>query len=130
MARPAKLTLTDRESEIMEILWGLESATSEQIRQRLGGQPHDSTVRTLLRILRTKKYVKIDSNQRPAIYRPAIPRVKAQKKAVTNLLQQLFGGSAESLVVRLLEDKQLSLDQLDELRETLIQSQKKDGEKS
>lgn len=129
MARPASTNLTERESQIMEVLWELKIATSEQVRQRLSGNPHDSSVRTLLRVLERKKFVKVDSSQRPALYSAAVPRGKAQKKAVKNLLQQLFGGSAESLVARMLEDKQLTVEQLDELKKSLAESQKKKGRK-
>lgn len=125
MARPTSTTLTERESKIMEILWDLGSATSEQVRSRLAGQPHDSSVRTILRVLRKKSLVKVDSKKRPAQYRAAIPRAKAQKNAVASLLNRLFSGSAESLVVRLLEDKQLTVEQLEELKKSLKKSPSK-----
>ncbi len=40
----------------MEVLWNLGSATAEQVREQLPDQPHDSTVRTLLRVLVEKGF--------------------------------------------------------------------------
>ena len=125
MARPTSTNLTERESEIMEILWDLGSATSQQVCQGLKGQPHDSSVRTILRVLQKKSLVKADRKKRPTLYRAAIPRVKAQKKAVKSLINRLFSGSAESLVVRLLEDKQLTVEQLEDLKKGLKKSPSK-----
>lgn len=121
MARPKTQVLTERESQIMEVLWDLGKATSEQVCKHLPGSPHDSSVRTLLRVLEKKKFVRVLSDQRPTQYRAAVPRAKAQKSAVKNLVERMFGGSAESLVVRLLEDKQLTVEQLDELRRSLAE---------
>ncbi len=121
MARPKTQVLTERESQIMEVLWNLGKATSEQVCEHLPDNPHDSSVRTLLRVLEKKKFVKVLSDQRPTQYRAAVPRAKAQKNAIQNLVVRMFGGSTESLVVRLLEDKQLTVDQLDELRRSLAE---------
>ena len=57
MGRTSAVSLTDREAEIMEQLWKLGTATSEQIRAELSGAPHDSTIRTMLRILEEKGFV-------------------------------------------------------------------------
>ena len=50
MGRMPAASLTDREAEIMEQLWNLGTATSEQIRVKLPGESHDSTIRTMLRM--------------------------------------------------------------------------------
>ena len=54
MPRPAAEVLTEREAQIMAILWDLKEATADEVRHGLSGKPHDSTVRTLLRILKAK----------------------------------------------------------------------------
>lgn len=116
MARPKSETLTPREAEIMEVLWNLDSATSEEVRQQLAGSPHDSSVRTMLRVLISKGCVKVDHTVRPAKYRASIPRSKMRTKATSSLLKRFFSGSAEELVQQLLEDEQLTPDQLNKLR--------------
>ena len=125
MPRPPSEVLTERESQIMRILWRLGEANSEQVRQSLPGSPHDSTVRTLLRILKTKGYVRVDSSVRPALYRPAVAQDKVQRKAAKTLLQRFFGGSAEALVVRLLEDEELTPEQLGALRKSMLRRGRK-----
>ena len=108
--------LTEREALIMDEIWRLGEATAEQVRSGLPGEPHDSTVRTLLRVLVKKGFLKVEPRGKAYWYQPAVERHCAQKLAVGRLLSRFFGGSAESLVLRLIEDKQLTAEQLDELR--------------
>jgi BlaI family penicillinase repressor len=114
MARPPSSLLTDREAAIMDVLWTRGQATADEIRAALPDEPHDSSVRTLLRILQRKRYLKI-RKQKPYLYVPAIERDRVQQDAAKNLLARFFGGSAESLVLRLLENESLTPEQLDEL---------------
>ncbi len=93
MPRPASEMLTDREAQIMDILWELREATAEQVRQRLVDEPHDSTVRTLLRVLKAKRYVRIRGRQ-PAVYVPIVAKKDAQHTAAGRLIDRFFGGSA------------------------------------
>jgi predicted transcriptional regulator len=127
MARPVSDFLTEREAQIMEILWARGDATAETVRQALPDEPHDSTVRTLLRVLKDKGYVRVKGRQ-PATYLPRVSREQAQSKAAKSLLARLFGGAADALVLRLLEDEQLTPQQIDHLKTTLQARQRK-GEK-
>jgi BlaI family transcriptional regulator, penicillinase repressor len=115
MARPKSSLLTDREAEIMALLWEVSAATAEQIRERLSGDPHDSTVRTLMRVLATKGHVTTDSDSRPTVYRPALKRANMQKRVTRDVLKRFFGGSAEALVLHLLNDERLTADELKDL---------------
>ncbi|MCO6045325.1 BlaI/MecI/CopY family transcriptional regulator [Aeoliella sp. ICT_H6.2] len=112
MARPKASALTERESEIMAVLWELQSGTAEEVRALLSGDPHDSTVRTLLRVLVSKGHVVADKDSRPAIYRPAVKKRAMQKQVARDLLLRFFSGSAEDLVLQLLDDQRLSPQQL------------------
>jgi BlaI family transcriptional regulator, penicillinase repressor len=126
MPRPTSQTLTERESQLMEILWRLGPATAEAIRAEIPDEPHDSTVRTLLRILQRKGYVRIRGRQ-PAVYEAKVARQEAQSAATQSLLSRLFGGSAEALVLRLVEDEQLTAEQIQSLRKKVA---KRKGGKS
>jgi predicted transcriptional regulator len=126
--RPASEMLTDREAQIMEILWELKEATAEQVRERLADDSHDSTVRTLLRVLKTKRYVRIRGRQ-PAVYIPIVAKKDAQHTAARRLIDRFFGGSANELVLRLLEDERLSLGEIDKLKKKYL-SQPSKGEAS
>ncbi len=126
MARsPAKL-LTDREAQLMEVLWNQGPLTAESVRNALPDTPHDSTVRTLLRILKEKGYVRIRGRQ-PAIYEPIVARKRVQTKATQSLLARFFSGSVQELVQCLVEDEQLSPGQLQQLRKSLKQRKRKGG---
>ncbi len=113
---PARKTLTPRKSQIMAVLWNRGEAMADEIRRALADEPHDSTVRTMLRVLESKGYVKHVKRGKAFVYRPAVRQAKAQRQAILRLVKQFFGGSPEALVMRLLEDEQITPEQLDELR--------------
>ena|SRR6478735_5505880 len=127
MARSPSETLTDREAQIMEVLWSRGAATAEEVRTGLGDDAHDSTIRTLLRILKNKGYIRTKGRQ-PKVYEPRIAREQAQSQAAHSLLERFFGGAAQLLVLRLLEDESLTPAQLEGLRKQ-VASQRRTGEK-
>ena len=100
----------------MDVLWDLGSATAERVREALPGEPHDSTVRTHLRVLESIGYVRRSTKAKAHVYRPVVPRSKAQGKAIRSLAVRLFGGSSEALMVRLLEDEDISMERVEDLR--------------
>jgi predicted transcriptional regulator len=108
--------LTEREAQIMDVLWTLVEATAEQVRGALPDAPHDSTVRTLLRVLESKGYVAHEVRGKAFVYRASVPRDKAQRRALRSVLARFFGGSAEDLVLRLIEDERITPEQLEEIR--------------
>ena len=97
----------------MEVLWNLGAATADQVREQLPDRPHGSTVRTLLRVLVEKGFVSRDDRGTAYTYRPAEGgKARGGPKAPA---RPAFGGSAESLVLRLIEDEQLRPEQLEEI---------------
>lgn len=90
-------------------------ATAEEIRLAMRENIHDSTVRTLLRVLEEKGYVDHTVRGKAYLYRPRVPRKQAEKKALRSFLRRFFGGSAEALVLHLLEDERLSPGDLEEI---------------
>jgi predicted transcriptional regulator len=115
MPRSPSEVLTQREAQIMDVLWLHGEATAEVVCSQLPDKLHDSTVRTLLRILGEKGYIKITGRQ-PAVYRPCVSREEVQGKATRSLLARFFGGAADALVLRLLEDDELTPQQLELLK--------------
>ena len=115
MARPSAASLTDREAEIMDRLWELGTATAEQIREKLPGDPHDSSVRTMLRILEEKGFVSHRREGRSFVFQSLVQRERVQRKTLGNVIRQFFSGSPHQLVLRLLEDEDLSKADLEEL---------------
>jgi predicted transcriptional regulator len=106
------------------VFWRLGEATAEQVRAALPDPLHDSTVRTLLKVLAAKGYLTHESRGKAFVYRPAIDRDKAQKRVLSQVVARFFGGSAEDLVLRLIEDEQLTADQIDEIRRSASPSTK------
>jgi BlaI family transcriptional regulator, penicillinase repressor len=116
MARTPSDTLTGREAQVMDAVWRLGEATAEQVRGALPEPLHDSTVRTLLRVLESKGYLRHLERGKTYVYRAAIERQNAQRRVLRSVLKRFFGGSAEDLVLRLIEDERITPDQLDLLR--------------
>src|SRR3954453_20126073 len=98
VSRPSSETLPNREAQLMDVLWTLGDATAERVREALPDRPHDSTVRTLLRVLEAKGYVVHEASGKAYVYRAAVARAKAQRNALRSLLGRLFDGSAKDLV--------------------------------
>jgi predicted transcriptional regulator len=118
MGRRRQAKLTPREAAILEALWESGEATSEQIRARFpaADAPHDSTIRTLLRILETKGHVTHELRGKAFVYRAIIQRAAAQRSALRDILSRFFGGSGEALVLRMIEDEQISVEEIERIR--------------
>ena len=126
MARPAEEGLTARESQIMSVLWERGEATVEEVRDQLPDALSGSTVRTLLQIMHDKGYVGSTKRGKAKVYRPLAAREQVQTSALRTLTARLFQGSAGLLVARLVEEEEISLEQLDALRRQLRRHQKGD----
>jgi BlaI family transcriptional regulator, penicillinase repressor len=115
MSRQATITLTPREAEIMHVLWEGGPAPAETIRAALADGTHDSSVRTILRILEQKGYVAHETEGKAYIYFARVLQDRAQTTAMRDLVGRFFGGSAKALIVRLMEDRELTAEQLAEI---------------
>jgi predicted transcriptional regulator len=129
MPRSKSESLTEREAQIMDVLWRQEQATAEAIRSLLPGAPHDSTVRTLLRVMEQKGLVTHDVEQRTFVYRARVAQSRAKKKAVQGLLNRLFGGSVKNLVLQLLDDEEITPEELERLARSVPSESEKSGKR-
>ena len=110
-------TLTPLELEIMKVLWDLGSGSVQAVRDALPGEKLAyTTVQTMLNVLQTKGKAKRVLKDRAYIYRPAVSRVQAQSSTIRDLIDRMFGGSAEALVMGLLDTKQITPAKLAELQ--------------
>lgn len=109
--------LSRRERQIMNILYQLGSATAADVQSRLPGEPSYSTVRAQLRILEEKGVIRHEEEGVRYVFRPVVPREKASRSAIRNLLDTFFGGSAEQMVATLLDtdSTRLSREELERL---------------
>jgi predicted transcriptional regulator len=111
--------LTPLETEIMNVLWDISPATAQTVQQRLPRELAYTTVQTMLNVLAPKKKARRTLKDRAYYYRPAVKRDQVAGSAVKDLIDRLFGGSAESLVMRLVESRQLTPEKLERLQRML-----------
>jgi predicted transcriptional regulator len=94
--------LTRRERHIMDILFRLGRATADEVMLELSGKRSYSTVRTQLRVLEHKGYVRHEERGRQFVYTPAVPLRTARKSALRHVVDTFFDGSVEKVVAALL----------------------------
>src|SRR6202521_2412154 len=117
--------LTPLELEIMNILWETGAAYVHDGQEELERELAYTTVQTMLNILHRKGKVKRVLKDRAYVYKPAVTRPQFVGRHLGDLVDRLFGGSAENLVMSLVEAKHLTPQKLARLN-TLLKEQ---GEK-
>lgn len=119
------IILSDREAELMNILWEHGPSTVNEVQARIADELAYTTVLTMLRNLEAKGYVTHEANGKAHRYLPAIKRETAQRSALRHLTSKLFGGSAPLLLTQLVSDRKLSDDELRTMRKLLAEQGKK-----
>ncbi len=110
---------TDRELDIMDVLWRLGSATASEARAELDDQLAYNSVLTMLRILEDKGHVRHEEEGRAFRYFPLVARQDAKAGAVRRLIDRLFDGEPALLATQLVNGRALSDDDLRDLRSLL-----------
>jgi BlaI family transcriptional regulator, penicillinase repressor len=110
-------TLTDQELEIMKIVWDRDSATVRDVYEALleRRKVAYTTVMTMMKILEQKKYLKKNLVERAHVYRPTQPKRQVVGDMVREFVNRVFNGSAEPLLVHLVEEHNLSREDLEEI---------------
>src|SRR6476469_552738 len=117
--------LTDREADVMRVLWDRGPAVVNEVKEKLGDELAYTTVLTILRTLEQKGYVKHEEEGRVHRYFAAVKEEAARKSALQHLTGKLFKGSTELLFTHLVDDKKLSADQIKRMRELLAEKKEK-----
>lgn len=113
-------TFTDRELDVMSVLWARGSATAAEVREALaeaGVELAYNTVLTVLRILQDKGHIGYEVEGRAHRYLPLVQRDEASRSAVRRLLDGLFDRSPELLLTHLVRDEALDRASLERLRD-------------
>lgn len=110
---------TDRELDIMNVLWDVGGATATEVQERLSDKLAYNTVLTMLRILEEKGFVRHEEQGRAFRYLPKVARKAAKASAVKRLVQKLFAGETRLLATELMASRSLSESDLRELRAML-----------
>ena len=122
MARPPARDLTDRELEVMHVFWKTGEATAAEARDRLAAAGLDrayTTVATLVRILHEKGFLEATNAERPFRYRPVRSYEEVSGRLLGDVLERVFRGSREQLLVRLVEQRKLTPNERAVLEEVL-----------
>jgi BlaI family transcriptional regulator, penicillinase repressor len=124
--RPTKPTLTEQELEIMKVIWKLETATVRQVYETLLEHRRIAytTVMTMMNIMEQKGYLKKEQGERAFVYQPTQPQKQVLRSMVREFVNRVFNGSAEPLLVHLVEDRCLTESDLEELRKTIKASRR------
>jgi predicted transcriptional regulator len=112
---------TGQELAIMKILWQRGRSTVREVYEELRKERTlaYTTVLTMMGILEHKGYVKRTAGERAYIYTPARPQRQVVGGLVNDFVNRVFDGSAQPLLVHLIESRGLSAEELDELRKLL-----------
>lgn len=108
--------ITPAELRILKVLWRCESGTVRDVKDQLNGDGDDApaytTVMTLMNQLASKGVLSVDRERQPFVYRPAVRREQVLGQRLRQFIQQVYDGQAGELVLRLVEDAELSPDDL------------------
>jgi BlaI family transcriptional regulator, penicillinase repressor len=115
------LRLSDRELDVMAVLWARGSGTVAEVREALPDPLAYTTVLTVLRTLEEKGFVGHEEEGKAHRYLPLVARERAGRSALSRMVEKLFDGSPELLLTQLVSDRRLSPPEIRRLRKILDQ---------
>jgi BlaI family transcriptional regulator, penicillinase repressor len=115
------LRLSDRELDVMAVLWARGSGTVAEVREALPDPLAYTTVLTVLRTLEEKGFVGHEEEGKAHRYLPLVARERAGRSALSRMMEKLFDGSPELLLTQLVSDRRLSPQDIRRLRRILDQ---------
>ena len=123
-----RISFTDRELDVMAVLWERGSATVTEVRERIPDELAYTTVLSVLRTLEEKKHVGHREEGKAHRYFPLVERRVAGRSALARLIETVFNGSPELLLTQLVTERELSDEQLKRLRR-LMDARLRGGQK-
>ena len=125
---PPRPPLSKAELEVARVVWSLKDASVREVHEEvLKSKEIDfTTVQTYLRRLEEKGYLKVRLEGRSRIYSPRVRPKTVIRETVDDLVERLFAGEALPLVRHLVEERNFSADEIDQLRQ-LIERMEGDG---
>jgi len=109
--------LTPVEFEFMTILWELGEGTVHDVIDKLSPERDlaYTSVATILRILQKKEVLAVRRQGRQYVFQPVLERSEFEKKSVSQLVDEVFLGKPAELVACLLDEKELSIDEINSI---------------
>lgn len=124
MCPAARSALTPLELRLMQVIWKHGAGTVAEVQQHLDPPLAYTTVQTMLNILVRKRKLKRSLDGRAYLYRAAVTEDRALGQAVRDLVDRMFGGSGEELVMNLIKTRQIDAETLRELSRRLGEEEK------
>lgn len=115
------VVFTDRELDVMAVLWARGSGTAGEVREALTDDFARTTVLTVLRTLEDKGHVRHTIEGRSHRYIPTVDPDVAARSALARILEAMFGGSHALLFAQLVADRDIDRKKLRQLR-TLVEA--------
>jgi BlaI family penicillinase repressor len=120
------LHLTQRELDIMSVLWERGEATVTEVRDQVDPDLAYTSISSMIRMLEMKGYVSHRRGEgKTHVYFPVIDAETAGESALGRVLNKIYGGSPIKLLAHLMEQNRLSDKELARMRELLKTSKKK-----
>jgi predicted transcriptional regulator len=119
MAKKKKETLTKLELQIMQVIWKLGASNVSAVQAGMEQQLAYTTVQTMLNILQRKGKLKRKLKGRAYEYSATVTEANASGHAVRDLVDRMFGGSSEELVMSLIKTRQIDAQKIVELTRRL-----------
>lgn len=108
--------LTNKEEEIMHILWKLEKAfVKDVLSEILTDQPHYNTLSTIIRNLEDKGYVAHNAYGKTHQYYPIVSKEDYKKRFMTTAIESYFNSSYKNVVSFFAKEEKISVDELKEI---------------
>jgi BlaI family penicillinase repressor len=120
-----RTALTKLELQIMQVIWKLGTSSAKpacsvkDVQQALPQQLAYTTVQTMLNILERKGKLKRKLRGRAYVYSATVTEARASRHAVRDLVDRMFGGSADELVMSLIKSRQIDPKRIAELSRRL-----------
>jgi predicted transcriptional regulator len=110
---------TNAEVAILRVLWSRGPSTVREVATAMGREAAYTTVLKLMQNMTDKRLVRRDESARTHVYAAAQPEEQTQKQLVTDMLDQVFNGSAAKLIMQALAARDTSPKELAEIRKLL-----------
>lgn len=121
---PQDTSLGERELDVMAVLWEIGSGTVQEVKDRLNVPLAYTTVLTIMRNLEGKRFVTREEEGRAHRYFPRVQQKTAQRNALSRLVSELFHGSPSALLAHLVDNHDVSSEELQSLAKQIKQGKK------
>jgi predicted transcriptional regulator len=130
LAKRDKTVLTKLELQIMQVIWKRGASNVTAVQEGLEQQLAYTTVQTMLNILHRKGRLKRELRGRAFEYSATVTEARASINAVRDLVDRMFGGSSEDLVMSLIKSRQIDPRKIAELSKRLDREERKSQEEN